>query len=256
MAEISKYAIIEPGAKIGEHVRIGPFSYIGPNVVIGNGCIVDNNVTITGNTVLGERNRVLPLAVIGTTAQSPDEVGYVQMGDANIVHEHAIVYGGAKDKPTRIGSDNLVMIGCRVGSGALIGDHGVFVNSTHIGDGAIIEDYVRTSGFIVIESGITVGAYAFTLGYAELDRDVPPFAMVQGSPCRIRGVNAVKLQRCGFGEDDIRAIKSAFRELYNGGGEEPDGKVLQQLLKDNDINPHVRRLAEAVKAGEARRVRE
>lgn len=252
MPEISKQAIVEKGAKIDDDVKIGPFTYIGPHVRIGPGCIIQNNVTIAGRTTLGERNRIFPMAVIGASDGSgAQNDGAVELGQANVIREHATIYAGI-ERPTQIGADNLIMVGCQVGAGCRLGNHGIFVNSTHFGAGAVAEDYVHTSAFIMIEPGVTVGAYTFTVGYAQIDRDAPPFAMVQGWPFRVRGVNTEKLRRCGFGEDDIRTLKNAFRELYNSGGEEPDGAVLRRLLVETD-NPHVRRLAEAVQKGQERR---
>ena len=249
MAEISKYATVERGAKLASDVKVGPFSYIGSQVRIGPGCVIHNNVTITGKTTIGERNMFFPLSVVGT-AQGKSGEGELIVGEGNVIREHVTVCGG-HPQPTRIGTDNLIMIGCQIGGGCNIGNHGIFVNGTHIGQGATIEDYVRTSAFILIEPNVTIGAYTFTLGYAEIDRDAPPFAMVQGSPFRVRGINTENLKRCGFGEDEIRALKSAMRELYNGSGDTPDPVILARLLEDSQ--PSIRRLAEAVKVGQARR---
>ncbi len=237
-------------AKLADDVRVGPFSYIGPHVRVGPGCIIDCNVTITGKTTLGERNYVLPLAVLGASPEGPE--GELVMGEANVVREHVTIYGG-KGRPTRIGTDNLIMIGCQIDAGAAIGDHGIFVNSTHVGAGATVEDYVRTSSFVVIAPGVTVGAYTFTLAYGEMDRDCPPFAMVQGSPYRVRGVNAENLRRCGFGEGDIRDLKAAFREVFTGSEDAPDPAVLARMLTKARNNPHLTRLATAAQASLQRR---
>lgn len=246
MAEISKYATIERGAKIAEDVKIGPFTYIGPHVRIGSGCIIEGNVSITGKTVLGERNRVFPLAVIGNSEAKGAEEGEVIIGQANSIREHATIYGGTGGKPTQIGDGNLIMIQCHVGGGATIGSHTILINNTLIGSRAVLEDYVHTSGFIVISEGVRVGAYTFTLGYTEIDHDAPPYAMVQGCPFRVRGVNSEKLRRCGFDDSSIKALKAAFHELYNGSGENVDRAVLDRLLAQEDIDVHVRRLVESV----------
>lgn len=246
MSEISKLSTVERGAKIADDVRIGPFCYIGSHVRIAAGCVIENNVTITGKTTLGERNHIFPLSAIGVGSGGPKTgAAGVTIGEANVIREHVTIYGG-DEQPTRLGTDNLVMIGCQIGGGAQIGDHGIFVNSTHVGACAKIEDYVRTSAFVFIQPHVTIGAYTFTLGYAEIDQDCPPFAMVQGSPFRVRGVNTENLKRCGFGEDEIRGLRVAVRELYNGSGETPDAKVLHRLLTSEETLPSVRRLAEAI----------
>jgi UDP-N-acetylglucosamine acyltransferase len=188
---------------------------------------------------------VLPLSVLGASLDETE--GELIMGQANVVREHATIYAGP-GQPTRIGTDNLIMIGCQIDAGATLGDHGIFVNGTHIGARAKIEDYVRTSSFVVVYPGVTVGAYTFTLGYGEMDRDCPPFAMVQGSPYRVRGVNAENLRRCGFGENDIRDLKAAFREIFTGPDDAPDAVVLKRMSADK-THPHLMRLAESIQAG-------
>ncbi|MFW6133889.1 MAG: hypothetical protein ACOC8F_08335, partial [Planctomycetota bacterium] len=162
------------------------------------------------------------------------------------IREHVTIYAGGEN-PTRIGSDNLIMIGSVIGCGATVGDHGIFANCTHVGRGATVEDYVRTSAFPVIGERVCVGAYTFVNGYASVLRTVPPFAIVEGDPVRVRGVNAENLRRCGFGDRDIRALKDAFREMYNGTSGQADPKAIARLLRREDLNPHVRRALEAVR---------
>lgn len=248
MPAISTRALVETGAKLAADVRVGAFSYIGPEVEIASGCVIENSVTITGKTVLGRKNHIFPMAVVGTPGEGIEESGRCILGEANMIREHVTVYS-QPGRETRIGNDNLLMIGCVVGSGARIDNHGIFDNCCQIGSGAHIGDYVRTSGFSEICPGVTVGVYTFVTGYASVDRDAPPYAMMQGFPVRVRGVNTRNLKRCGFDDGDIRTIKGAFRELFNGLPGGFDEEALGRLLGSD--NPHVRRLAEAVRNGAA-----
>ena len=95
------------------------------------------------------------------------------------------------------------------------------------------------SAFTCVEPGVSVGAYTFSAAYVDVDHDAPPYAIIQGSPYRVRGVNTENLKRCGFGDDDIRCLKQAYRELFAGGKIHAD--VLKRLLDDENI--HVRRAA-------------
>ncbi|MCD4825891.1 MAG: hypothetical protein K8S55_14965 [Phycisphaerae bacterium] len=246
MPDISPHSIVEKGAKIARDVRIGAYCYIGPKVQIGPECVIENNVTLVGNTTIGPKCHLHPMAVVGAVLDGDESKGTCVIGEANSLREHVTVYAGTQRKPTTIGQDNLIMIACQVGAGATIGNHGIFANCTHIADGAIIEDYVRTSAFGFIDKGMTVGAYSFTAGYVHVDHDVPPYAMVQGSPYRVRGVNSHNLKQCGFGEEDIRALKRAFRELYNSTGQ-LDDEALARLGKDRKANPCVKGLIKTLK---------
>jgi len=244
MPDISPLAVVETGAKLAEDVRIGPFSYIGEQAELAAGCVVDNSVTIAGKTSLGENSHVYPMAVIGAAGQGQTDHGRCIIGEANTIREHATVYCG-KGRTTRIGNNNLIMIGCVIGAGASIADHGIFDNCSHIGPGAKVGNYVRMSGFATVCPDKAVGDYAFVTGYASVDRDAPPYSRVQGSPIRVRGVNTTNLKRCGFEDEDIRAIKGAFRELFNGSGYMVDKDVVSRML--SDPNPCVQRLAESLR---------
>lgn len=241
MPQISSQAIVEKGACLGADVRVGPFCYIGPQVEIAAGCVIENNATIVGKCVLGERTHVYPLAVVGAPAEDGAD-GSCILGKANVIREQVTIYAG--QNPTRIGNDNLIMIGSAVGPGAVVGDHGIFANGTLIGPDSTIEDYVRSSAFVVVEEGNTVGAYTFVAGYAAINRDAPPFAIVQGSPFRVRGINAENLRRCGFDEEDIRKLKDAFRSLFDGADGQVNSTALQKCQAST--NPHLRRLAQAL----------
>jgi len=246
MAHISPHAIVEEGAELADDVRVGAFSYIGPRVKIAAGCVIENNASIVGTTTLGESNHVFPMGVVGvSSAEGAGEAGCV-LGEANSIREHVTLYAGS-DVPTRVGNDNLIMIGSQLGSGAALGDHGVFANFTRIGAGARIGDYVVTSGFATVGDGVSVGAYTFVSGYAGIDSDVPPYAMVQGFPLRVRGVNTTNLRRCGFGDDDIRVLKEAFRELFNGADLVADLDAIESFPEALKTNLHIVRLIEAVR---------
>jgi UDP-N-acetylglucosamine acyltransferase len=257
MPDISPQAIVDPSAELAEDVRVGPFSYVGPEVSLGPGCVVENNATLTGRTTLGRNNRVFPLAVIGADPGGAGRQGPASrcvIGDDNCFREHVTVVAGS-DPPTRIGDDNLIMIGSYVGPSAQVGRHGIFPNFTQIGSGAVIEDYVRTSGFSAVGDGVRIGEYTLVAGYASITRDAPPYAIIWDNPFLVRGVNSENLRRCGFADTDIRALKAAFRALFNGGSDRPAGDAMTRLQNQSDVNPYVRRLvdylAPRVRAGEA-----
>ncbi|MFP4105019.1 MAG: hypothetical protein ACLFVU_02920 [Phycisphaerae bacterium] len=245
MPKISPKAIVEDSAVLADDVCVGPFCYIGPDVTLESGVIVETNVTIIGQTTIGKQTHVFPMAVIGATPEGADEPGSCLIGQANSIREHVTVYSGMQT-PTRIGRNNLLMIETTVGPQATIGDHIVVANGSQIGQDAIIDEYVRMSGFTSIEPGVHVGAYTFTAGYVGVDRDAPPFAMIQGYPFRVRGVNTHNLRACGFGESDIKALKNAFRELFNGSGIQAKPEAMERLAGEDEMNPFVERLIESI----------
>jgi len=252
MPEISPHAIVEPGAKLAPDVRVGAFALIGAEVEIGPGCVVESGAAVVGRTRLAGGNRVLPMASIGLVGPGGDGAGGCEIAEANELREHVTIYAGEAE-PTRVGDDNLLMIGSYVGASAVIGSHGIFANLTQIGPRARVEDYVRTSAFTCVDPDVTVGAYTFTAGYVQVDRDAPPYAIVQGSPFRVRGVNTHNLKRSGFGDEEVRDLKRVFRELFNGACAEPQPELLRRLRAGPAPGPHVQRLLDSLAASAARR---
>ena len=179
------------------------------------------------------------------------DAGECVLGEANAVREHETICAGA-ETPTRIGNHNLIMIASQIGSGAVVGDHGIFDNYSRIGARAVVGDYVRTSGFAIVADGARLGSYCFLAAFGGVVNDAPPYAMLQGFPVRVRGVNSRNLKACGFGGDDIQALKSAFRELFNGPESQVNPDALRRLAAGKDLNPYVRKLVEAVRSAGAR----
>ena len=248
MSEISdKAAVANPSALAGD-VRVGPFSVIGPEVSIGPGCVVHNNVTILGATRIGANCELFPGCVVGIAPEGDHaRAGRCIIESGNVLREHVIVEAGLDDEAgTYVGPNNLIMVGCQIRHDAHLEGEGIFANFTCVEAHAYIEKYVRTYGFTAVKSYATVGAYALTTGYASVERDVPPYAIVQGLPTQVRSVNSEGLRRCGFDARTIEAIKAAFRMLFDGRGTFPTPEALEATERRFD-NEHVRYLIDCLR---------
>jgi UDP-N-acetylglucosamine acyltransferase len=62
---------------------------------------------------------------------------------------------------------------------------------------------------------------------SRIDRDVPPYMMVEGHPARIRGLNLVGLKRAKSADIDLDMLRKAYRLLYRS--DLPVEKALQTL---------------------------
>lgn len=245
MPKISPHAIVANPDHLAEDVTVGPFSYIGPDVRIGPGSRVDNNVTIDGRVEIGGGCHIYPYAVVGQAGVNGEAAGTITIGDRNRIREHSVICVGAEaDGPgTRIGSDNLLMTGCFVGADATVGDHVVLGNYSALAERTCVEQHVWAAAFTGAEADVTIGRYSFTSGYAGIDRDAPPFAMLQGYPFRVRGVNTLNLRRCGFTDEQINGLKDAFRTLFDA-GDGPDKPTVEAMAARDDLDEHQRRLVE------------
>jgi UDP-N-acetylglucosamine acyltransferase len=252
MPEISPKAAVADPSGLSEDVRVGAFSVIGPDVTVGAGTVVHNHVTITGRTKIGSGCELFPCSVVGVAPDGRHAGGTCSIADNNVLREHVIVEAGTGRGAagTVLGPNNLLMVGCQIGHDACLEGEGIFANLTRVEPHARIEKFVRTAGFTVIKPYVTVGAYAFATGYASVERDVPPYAIVQGLPSLVRSVNAENLRRCGFDAETISILREAFRTLFDGQAEFPDPQRLRAAADASD-NEHVRFLIDSLRRSAA-----
>src|SRR3990167_1024287 len=89
---IHPQSIVEPGAKIGNHVVIEPFAVIKGTVTLKDHVVIKSHAYIDGNTTIGEGTVIWPSASIGTMTQDlkfRGEKTYVQIGKNCEIREFA-----------------------------------------------------------------------------------------------------------------------------------------------------------------------
>ena len=216
---IDPRALVSPEARLAADVQVGPFSVIGPGVEIGPGTVVGPHAVINGPTTIGADNHVFQFASIGDAPQDKKYRGEptrLVIGERNVFREFSTVNRGTThDKGvTSIGDDNLFMACSHVAHDCAVGSHTVFANGAVLGGHVEIGDWVILGGLSAVHQFAKVGAHAFISGGAMVREDVPPYVMVQGDPAEPYAVNSEGLKRRGYTEEQIRAIRGAYRVLY------------------------------------------
>ncbi len=215
---------IDPSAKVSADselapdVEIGPFTIIEPGVTIGKGCRIAAHAVLKRGLILGEDVRVFDGAVLGGEPQDlkfKEADSFAEIGDRCLIREFATVHRSAFDGGvTRIGRDSLLMAyghvahDCQIGDRVVIASYAALAGHIEIGDRAFV------SGGVVIHQFSHIGKLSMIGGGSKVNLDVPPYFTVDGAPARAIGLNVVGLRRAGLGDDDIRALKKAFRLLY------------------------------------------
>ena len=131
---IHKTAIVDKKAKISAQAIIGPYSIVGPNVEIGEGTEIQSHVNITGNTIIGNNTKIFPFASVGTNPQDlkyKGEETRLEIGSNNIIREHVTINTGTDGGGgiTKIGNNNLIMIGAHIAHDCMVGNNVVIANS-------------------------------------------------------------------------------------------------------------------------------
>jgi UDP-N-acetylglucosamine acyltransferase len=236
MTQIHATAVVDSKAEIAATAAIGPLCYVGPDVKIGAGTRLVSHVSVTGPTTIGQNNTIWPQAVIGADPQDLKFHGErveLTIGDNNDIRELVTIHRGTENGGgfTRIGSDNLIMVGCHIAHDCVIGSHVVMANNVGLAGHIHIKDHAAIGGYAGFHHFVTVNEYAYVGGMSRIVHDVPPFMVVEGSPGRVRGLNIKGLIRHRFEEEAIRKLKDAHRRLYRGNGDEGAGDMAAGLAE-------------------------
>ncbi len=217
-SQIHPTAIVDPGAQIGADVFIGPYCIIGEHVVVGDGCWLQQHVTLCGPSTIGKNNKFFAYTSIGQQSQDLkylDEPTYLEVGDDNVFREFCTVNRGTlQGKRTIIGSHNHFLAYCHIAHDCIVGNHVIFSNNGTLAGHVIVEDHVILGGLTAVHQFCRVGRRSITGGCSKIVQDIVPFTIVDGNPARARGVNMVGLQRHGYTEEQVRALRAAFKTLY------------------------------------------
>lgn len=255
---IDPRAIIAPGAQLAEGVEVGAFSLIGADVVIGRGSRIGPHVVITGHTTLGEANQVYQFASIG---EAPQDLKYggeptrLVIGDRNTIREFCTISRGTVQDQgvTRVGSDNLFMAYTHVAHDCVIGDHVIMVNCAMIAGHVHIGDWAILSGYSAVHQHCKIGAHAFIANNTAVTRDVPPYVMATGQPAAPHSINSEGLKRRGFGEEQIRNLRNAYRILYRA--DLPLAAAVTQLRALANAQPELQPLLDFIASSERSLIR-
>ena len=211
-------AIVSPLAKLGHNVRVGPFCVIGANVEVGDDCVLHSHVVLEGHSEFGRANEFFPFAVLGGKTQDLKYAGeptYLEVGDHNVFRENTTVHRSTHaDSVTRIGSHNLFLCYAHIAHDCQLGSHIILSNSVALAGHIEVDDHAIISGAVAIHQFCRVGKHALIGGLSRVVQDVPPFMIVEGNPSKTRGLNAIGLQRRGFDEQDLNALKTAYKKLF------------------------------------------
>jgi len=243
--EIHPSAQVAPGAELGPDVVVGPYSVIGPKVKVGARTRIGPLVVIDGDTTIGEDNRIVGQASIGGPPQDlsyRDEPTLTRIGHRNTIREFVSINRGTIKGGglTSIGSDNLIMACCHVAHDCELEDKIVLSNGSGLAGHVRVCRNANISGMVGVVHFVTIGEYAFVGGLSRLSHDVPPFMIVDGDGGVVRNLNVIGLQRAGVSEEDIKALREAFKRLYRSGS--PRETVLKEMLAERSENGSVQRL--------------
>ncbi len=251
--KIHPTAVISPGSELGIGVEIGPYCVVGPQVQIGDRTRVGAQVVIDGVTRIGEDNVIVGQASLGAAPQDLSYKGeptQLVIGDRNTIREFVTINRGTVKGggTTRIGNDCLLMACCHVAHDCELKNRIIMGNNVLLAGHVLVCEQANISGGAAAHHFVTIGAFAYVGGMTRMVQDVPPYMILEGHPSRVRGVNVIGLQRGGYTEDSIEALRQAFRRIYRSGN--PRRHTLEELKTEMADSPLVTNLVRSLEQTE------
>lgn len=190
---LGPYVVVGDDVRIGAHTVIEAGVTIGEGTIVGGNCLVYPRVTIYPRVVLGNRVIVHAGTVIGSDGFGyvPDngkhlkipQIGNVIIEDdveigANTTIDRAALGSTVVKKGTKI--DNLV----QVAHNNTIGEHCLIAAQTGLAGSVTLGNYVVLAGQVGVKDHVAIGDQSIVGGQAAIIGDLPPKAVVWGTPAQ------------------------------------------------------------------------
>jgi carbonic anhydrase/acetyltransferase-like protein (isoleucine patch superfamily) len=157
---------------------------------IASSAYIDLSAQVIGDVVVGERSSVWPnVAIRG-------DVNYIRIGDETSIQDNSVIHVDHQIFPCLIGSrvtvgHSVVLHGCEVQDGSLIGIGAIVLNGAKIGAGAVV-----AAGALIPEG-----------------MDVPSGMVAMGMPAKVRRpVTPEEAERFRQNCDNYVKISALYKE--------------------------------------------
>lgn len=249
-------AVVEDGARLGADVAIGAFCVVEAGAELGDGVRLHPHAIIKRGASLGDGVEVHSFAVLGGAPQHLGDRGEearLVVGARTIIREHVTLSRGTAGGrgETRIGADCFLMAGAHAGHDCVVGDHVVFANNATLGGHVTVGSHVFLGGLCAVHQRCRVGDFAMVGGCAAVPSDVIPYGSVIGNHARLAGLNVVGLKRRGATRADVRALRAAYRALFEEDGA-PFSERVEEVAERFSDSPEAMRIVDFIRADAAR----
>lgn len=203
---------------IDDTVEIGPYCLISKDVKLCKNVKILSHVVICGNTTIDEGTIIHPFSCIGKEPQimgKKCDSGILYIGKNCIIRENVSIHTGSEkgDMITHIDDDCYIMSHVHIGHDVKIGKNVCIVTQTGIAGHAIIGNNVIISGQVGVKQFVKIGDWAFIGGKSFVTKNILPYSMSYGNPCRTHGLNETGFSRNKFDRNVINSALMEFSKL-------------------------------------------
>lgn len=220
---IHSTAIVSEDAQVGKDVRVGPYCIVGDRVVLGDGVELVSHVCVTGDTMIGSGTKIYPFVAIGFPPQDlkyHGEKSRIVIGRDNSIREYVTIHPGTEGglMETRIGDNNLLMVGVHIAHDCVLGNNIVMGNNATLGGHVVVQDNVIIGGLAAVHQFVRIGQCSVIGGMSGVERDVIPFGAVKGERASLYDLNLIGMCRMNMSHHDILVMKRLYSTLFEGEG--------------------------------------
>ena len=250
-------SVIGPMVELHPEVEVGPFCVIRGSVQIGRGTKLESHVVLgsdKGVVRIGENNTFAPGSFIGGAPQDlkyNGEPTELRIGNNNVIRECATINIGTPGGGglTRIGNNCLIMAYAHVAHDCDLGDHVVVANSSQFAGHVTVEDHVKIGGVCAFNQFIRIGRHSYVAGGSQVNKDIMPYTIAQGSYAVSRAVNKIGLERSGhYQREEIDSIQRAVRIILKTA--DTMDEALQMIAQECKPSPAIEHLVQFIKKSE------
>jgi UDP-N-acetylglucosamine acyltransferase len=127
-----------------------------------------------------------------------------------------------------------------------VGSHVIFGNAATLAGHVTIADWAIVNAFSAVHQFCRVGVHGFLGGYSVATKDVLPYSKTVGNRACIYGMNTLGLRRRGFSEQQIAALRRAYRVLLQS--RLNAGDAVRRLEAEGPFTPEVKELVAFIKS--------
>lgn len=253
--QVHPTAIVSPHAEISDGAVIGPFCIVDENVFIGHGTILRPYVHLCPYTWIGDESVVYEHAVLAPEPQDhafKGEKSWVRIGSHTEIRENVTIHrASGEGNATSVGDNCLIMEGVHLGHNVQIADNVTISSKCGFAGYAQVGRCAVIGGMSGFHQFVRIGSYCMVGGASRVAQNVPPFLLVNGSPCRIFSLNVIGLRRNDFSSERRLEIKRAYKKLYHSGM--PMRRALETLEAENPENADVQEIIAFFREGDKKR---
>jgi UDP-N-acetylglucosamine acyltransferase len=178
------------------------------------------------------------------------EETYVRIGKNTVIREFVTVHRGTAEGngATILGDNGFIMAYCHIAHDCRLGDHVTMANGASLAGHVWIEDHVNLGAMTGVHQFVRIGCHAMVGAYSGIGQDVPPYMLVTGIRPRPYGINVVGLRRHNFPPQTVKALKQAYRLLYQSNLN--TSQALARIEEEISPLPEVQHLVEFIRSSQ------